>query len=318
MLKMFLFTFFLSFSAFSQTVMEKLSDEESTVAPSEALVVEKVEKVSQTKKIFILSNENQSFNMGDFISLLVKNKPVARAIVAKTKNNIAGIKILKVYSQPDFDSLTVGKEVSIVRGDDSSYFKTAAEKELPKDEDLFEKKSLSEKELTYNEDEKKDYLIVNSSLLNIAIGSIESINLAAQSTRYTQLNAQYNYQFTRNFFVGALYGQNVVTDFPNYGLDTTLYNITFRLKYTFPIFWGLLIQPYAGYQVILTYSPSAGQDSSGTVSQAQLNYESSLIDQMEDNKFIIGLSTLIKIIPGWYVQIDLGNDIINAGFTVEI
>lgn len=317
MFKMVLFSFLLSFSAVSQTVLEKLSDEEEVVSPSGSLLVEKIEKISDSKRILVLSNENQGFNMGDFVSLLLKNKPVARAIVAKVKENIAGIKILKVYSQQEFDTLASGSEVQIVRGDDSYLFKPTTEKEIPKEEDLYDKAGISDADLD-EEDDKKDYVIINSSILNIAIGSIDSINLAAQSERYTQLNAQYSYQFTRNFFVNALYGQNTVTDFPNFGLDTTLYNITGRVKWTAKVFWGLVLQPYAGYQVILADSPGAGQDSSGTISQPQLDYESALVDKMEDSKFIFGLSVLISIVPGWYVQIDAGTDILNAGFSVEI
>lgn len=314
---MFLLSFFLTVSAFSQTVLEKLSDEEEAIAPSGALVVEKIEKISPSKRIFILSNENQAFNMGDFISLLIKDKPVARAIVAKIKENIAGIKILKIYSQTEFDVLALGNEVQIVRGDDSAYFKTKVEKDVPKEDDLYDSSNISEDELK-EDDEKKNYIIENSSIFNIALGSIDSINLAGQSERYSQLNLQYSFQFTRNFFVNVLYGQNTVTDFPNFGLDTKLYNITARVKWTARIFWGLLLQPYAGYQVIIADSPSAGQDSSGTISQGQLNYESALIDKMEDSKFIFGLSVFIKIVPGWYVQLDLGTDILNAGFSVEI
>ncbi len=314
---MFLLSFFLTVSAFSQTVLEKLSDEEEAIAPSGALIVEKIEKIAPSKRIFILSNENQAFNMGDFISLLIKDKPVARAIVAKTKENIAGIKILKIYNQTEFDILTLGNEVQIVRGDDSAYFKTKVEKDLPKEDDLYDSANITEDELN-EDDEKKNYLIENSSIFNIALGSIDSINLAGESERYSQLNLQYSFQFTRNFFVNVLYGQNTINDFPNFGLDTKLYNITARVKWTAQIFWGLLLQPYAGYQVIIADSPSAGQDSSGTISQPQLNYESALIDKMEDSKFIFGLSVFIKIVPGWYVQLDLGTDILNAGFSVEI
>jgi hypothetical protein len=317
MVKMLLFSFFLSFSALSQTVLEKLSDEEEVISPSGALVVEKIEKISQSKRIIVLSNENQAFNMGDFISLLIKDKPVARAIVAKIKENIAGIKILKIYAQPEFDALALGNEVQIVRGDDSSYFKTKVEKDIPKEEDLFDKEAISDEELG-DADDKKDYLIVNSSIFNVALGSIDSINLAGQSTRYGQLNAQYSYQVKRNFFVNLLYGQNTITDFPNFGLDTTLYNITARVKWTFQIFWEILLQPYAGYQVLIADSPGAGQNGGDNTSQPQLNAESALVDKMEDSKFIFGLSTLIKIVPGWYVQIDLGTDIANAGFSVEI
>jgi hypothetical protein len=315
MSKLVLFAFFLCFSAKSQTVMEKLSDEEQTVTPIEGLVLEKIEKISPTKRIFILSNENNSFNMGDFISLFIKNKPVARAIVAKSKDNIAGIKILKIYSQPEFDGLVQGAEVQIVRGDDSSYFKK--EKEETKEADLYEKTGVVEDELKEDET-KRDFVIESSSILNVSLGSVEGINLAGQSARYSQLNGQFSWQFTRNFFVSVLYGQNTITDFPNFGLDTSLYNITARVKWTAKIFWGLVVQPYGGYQVLIADSPGAGQDSGGTISQPQLNYESALVNKLEDSKFIFGLSVLVRIVPGWYVQLDAGTDILNAGISVEI
>ncbi|MFI5390956.1 MAG: hypothetical protein ACHQYQ_06300, partial [Bacteriovoracales bacterium] len=279
------------------------------------LVLEKIEKISPTKRIFILSNENNSFNMGDFISLFIKNKPVARAIVAKSKDNIAGIKILKIYSQPEFDALVQGAEVQIVRGDDSSYFKK--EKEETKETDLYEKTGVVEDELKEDET-KKNFVIESASMLNVSLGSVEGINLAGKSARYSQLNGQFSWQFTRNFFVSILYGQNTITDFPNFGLDTSLYNITARVKWTANIFWGLVVQPYAGYQVLIADSPGAGQDSGGTISQPQLNYESALVNKLEDSKFIFGLSVLVRIVPGWYVQLDAGTDILNAGISVEI
>ena len=56
------------------------------------LVTEKIQKISLSKKIFIITNNNNSFAKGDFISLVLNNRLVSRAIVDKIQKNEAGIK----------------------------------------------------------------------------------------------------------------------------------------------------------------------------------------------------------------------------------
>ena len=59
---------------------------------------ETIKIISSSKKIFILTNNNQQLGPGDFISLALDDKLAARAVVAKTHQGQVGIKILKIYS----------------------------------------------------------------------------------------------------------------------------------------------------------------------------------------------------------------------------
>ena len=65
---------------------------------SENVFTETIKIISGSKKIFILSNNNQQLGPGDFISLALDNNLAARAVVAKVHQGQVGIKILKIYS----------------------------------------------------------------------------------------------------------------------------------------------------------------------------------------------------------------------------
>src|SRR5690606_5797144 len=59
--------------------------------------IETIKIISNSKKIFILTNNNQQLGPGDFISIALDNTLAARAVVAKTHQGQVGIKILKIY-----------------------------------------------------------------------------------------------------------------------------------------------------------------------------------------------------------------------------
>ena len=81
---------------------------------------ETIKIISNSKKIFILTNNNQLLGPGDFISLALENKLAARAVVGKVHQGQVGIKILKIYSMSQWTKLRRNQEVQIIRGDDSS------------------------------------------------------------------------------------------------------------------------------------------------------------------------------------------------------
>ncbi len=66
---------------------------------------ETIKIISASKKIFILTNNNQQLGPGDFISLALDNKLAARAVVAKNHQGQVGIKILKIYSVSQWSKL---------------------------------------------------------------------------------------------------------------------------------------------------------------------------------------------------------------------
>jgi hypothetical protein len=113
-------------SVYSQAVLDDLEDdtrtESATTDKLPDLATETIKVISPSKKIFILTNEKQSFSSGDYITLLLANKLVCRALVAKTSNNnLSGIKIIRIYNSSLWKQLATNKEILVLKGDDS-YF----------------------------------------------------------------------------------------------------------------------------------------------------------------------------------------------------
>ena len=314
-----------SHSTFPQSVMDTLAEEDEIDTEMTSLISERVEKISPNRKIFIISNENQSFNRGDFISLLISGKLVARALVAKTKEGIAGVKILKIYNLSLWKRMKKGREIQIIRGDDSYYQKREKRKKKGEiedevaEQDLFDKTIISE---DYLEDDITEGIFRTNNMISITYGWFQGLDSLNENAWYTQINFQYQYQAWRNLFVGLDFGMNTVQDFPSKGLDTRYYNIVPKVKYTFEVFWGLIIQPYVGWQFLVADSPGAGQPDSNTsgneTSPIQLQYELDLVDNSEKSMIVVGVTLVQPIVPGWNLKADLGMDILSIGVGLEI
>ncbi|OFZ14172.1 MAG: hypothetical protein A2X86_04790 [Bdellovibrionales bacterium GWA2_49_15] len=297
-------------------------DATSTVAPSN-LPTEKIESISPSKRIFLVTNTNSSFERGDYISMILNSKIVARALVAKMQNDTAGIKILRIHSLSLWNTLRVGSEVQILRGDDS-YFNRPVKKELKEDlgptskiedeDDLYSETKIGDDDLSL--EENKNRAIKNDNLVTGSYGRVEGVNNDGGSQYYGQFMAQWAYQIEDNIWVEGGYGQGVINDFPSVGLDTVLRNITFRAKYTVAAPLYSFIQPYIGYQMVTATSDSAGV-SDGQATQEQLDQENELMDKMNKNRPVFGVSWLKRLVPGWFMKVDLGTDIMNLGFTLE-
>jgi hypothetical protein len=312
----FLILFTLSPKLLPQTVMDRLSQDDPIQADEISLIPERIEKVSPSKRIFIITNENESFQVGDFISLLVDKKLASRALVAKRKDKVAGIKIVKIYNLALWKKLGPKTEIQIIKGDDSSYQKKdrPPQQMAPPQEDLFEKTVISD---DITEKDPKGSVIISNHQISVLLGWFEAINSFGESTRYSQLNFQYMYQAWKNIFLEIGFGSNVVKDFPSKGLDTRYYNITPKGKYTFEILWGLVLQPYLGWQFLIADSPGAGQTDSET-NREQLAQELKLVEDSEQSRAIFGITLQQAIIPGWNLKADLGMDIISIGVGLEI
>jgi hypothetical protein len=324
-------------STFAQNVLDDIEEEDRDSAAINAelapnLALEKIKTISPSKKIFILTNENQSFSRGDFISLLVANKLVARALVAKTTTDkISGIKIIKIYNLNLWKDLKPEKEVLILKGDDSYYTnleKTPTKDQLAQtqkndskvqsDEDLFNSTSLPGDEDDLSLDENSKRLIRPDNLISMNVGIIQAQDVDGSKKNYTQLNGTWGYQLADNVWAEAGVGSNTIRDYPFTGLDTRLTNIEVRAKYTISAPLYSYIQPYVGYQTILASSPGAGTDpGDGSRTQAQLDEELQLVQDLKKSTVIFGITVLKRIVPGWFVRADLGTDIINGGLTIE-
>jgi hypothetical protein len=303
------------------------------VEKAPGLVNETIKNISSSQKIFVISNENQAFDKGDFISLLLQNKLVARALVAKsTDAKLSGIKIVKVYSLDLWKQLDKGKEVQILRGDDS-YFspqklaeKDAKEKAKKKSDPKGKLKTEDDlyNTTTYNEgddntlEESSQRHIKTDNLLSLNVGMIDGVSDTGSNTRYAHLNGSWSYQLIDNTWVEFTLGSNTIKDFPAVGVDTRMIAYSARLKYTISAPFYSYIQPYLGYQVIVAQSPGAQNMAVPTLSTGgQTVTELQLVDQLKKSRVIAGATILRRIVPGWFARIDLGTDLINGGLLLE-
>jgi hypothetical protein len=331
--------FILSFCAplRAQNVLDDIDEEEridSTVGTEQApaLVTETIKVISSSRKIFIITNENQSFSKGDFISILLANKLVCRALVAKTTaDKMSGIKIVKIYNLALWKKLNLGKEVLILKGDDS-YFTTkekAPEKEkktknskdsskVQSDEDLFNSTSLNGNDDDLSLEENSKRLIKPDNLVSLNVGLIQGKDVDGSDKKYTQINGCWGYQISDNIWAEAGAGTNTIRDYPSTGLDTRLINLTVKAKYTISAPFYSYVQPYLGYQTILVNSPSAGVDpGDGSATPESLANELKLVQDLKKSSVIFGVTILKRIVPGWFIRADFGSDIFNGGLSIE-
>ncbi|WP_034729516.1 hypothetical protein [Bacteriovorax sp. BSW11_IV] len=314
-----LLTFLLNFSIHAQSFVDDFDDTASVEEVASDLPTEKIEKISASGRIFIITNTNQSFSKGDFISLIKFNKLVTRALVAKDTNGIAGIKILKTYSLDLFKDLRVGDEVKVLRGDDS-FFKVKKKEEtetskINEEEDLYNEDLITEDDLDLNEN--KNRAIKTDNIISASLGFLDTIDKDQNSIRLNQFNASWAYQFDDNIWGEVLYGEGTQKNFPDDGLGTKITNLTVRGKYTFagPMF--TYFQPYAGFQIINADSPGAGQPDAQKTDPVALQKELDLVDSLKEKRVIFGVTVLKRLVPGWFMRGDFGNDMLNVGFSLE-
>jgi hypothetical protein len=320
-MKKLIFTFILllSFNALSQGFLDEISGE----LTSSDLITEKIQKISPTKRIFIISNENNSFNKGDFISIVFLDKITARGIIAKTKKNYAGIKIVKINSWSHWQKLIPGANIQIITGDDSKFRSAASKKEedpedislIQNDSDLYNDVVIEDEILEVSENKNRH--LKQDNLLTINYGQVQNLDQNNESAGYQQFILSYAYQIRDNLWLEASYGQNIVRDFPSIGIDTTLRQISGKLKYTFKIPFYSYVQPYVGFLSAAGNSPQAGIDPTGNTSQTDLDNETKLVDALTKNEVIFGATIVRHLAPGWYARVDLGSDTISGGFGLE-
>lgn len=320
--------------AHAQNVLDDIEEEdrlESTSGSNESapnLVSETIKVIAPSKKIFILTNDNKSFSKGDFISLLLGNKLVCRALVAKVNEDLlSGIKIVKIYNVNLWKQLKVGKEVLVLKGDDSYYSnlektpkETAAknkkESKVQDEDDLFNSTTVNDDDLSLEESSKR--LIKTDNLISAGVGLLSAKTAEGDSARYTHVNASWGYQLADNIWAELALGTNSVNDYPSTGLDTRLISITTKLKYTINAPFYSYIMPYVGYQIIRADSPGAGvDDGTGKQTPALLADELTKVDSLKKSTVIFGATVLKRIVPGWFIRADLGTDLISGGLTLE-
>lgn len=314
----------LSFSSISDGIAQDIvseineaSTELLTTGPGD-LITEKLLKVSPSRRIFVISNNNSALFKGDFFSILIDNKLTARALVAKVLNDRVAIKIMKIYSIANWERIKIGIDLAILKGDDSFFRvnqENAEEAEVIKEEeDLFNETFLDE---DASLDEKTNRIIKPDNIAAFQYGQLESIDNDGAAFRYEHFNGSWAYQLGDNVWGEFIYGQGTVQGFPAEDLTTILTSYTFRLKYTIEGPWYSYIFPYGGYQSVTAESDAAGTDPNNSKSAASLQNELDLLDSASKSQVIFGVTILKRFVPGWFLRADLGSDIVNFGLAIE-
>ena len=317
----YLFSLFLTISVcYGQSIIEDLGMQEEEEAILANLNHEKVTKISPSRKIYLITNANQSFQKGDFISLIYKGTMFARALVAKDINGLSGIKLLRIHSPQIASLIRPNYPIQVLRGDDALFIQNDKRELIPKEEgDLFNQITLGESEDNIGLEEKKEQsLIRQDNIVSAWYGQIEGVNLRGESTNYGYILGSWGYQIGNNIWGEFSYGQNIINDYPEIGLDTKLQNFTLKFKYTVAAPAHSYIQPYLGYQLVTPQSPGAGkQNPTEPVSPEQLERELQRLNILKKNTPIFGLSVLKRLVPGWFVKFEFGSDIMGLGLALE-
>ena len=283
---------------------------------------ETIKIISSSKKIFILSNNNQQLGPGDFVSLALDNKLAARALVAKTHQGQVGVKILKIYSLAQWGKLRRNQEVQIVKGDDTGFEKkpvmasgpTDNTSKIKSEDDLYTGDITVEDDLT-GFDENKNRHIKPDNIVAVTGAFFEAAETEDRGgkIRTNEFGISWAYQFADNYFLEGLYGRALIDNFPADGTQTLANHLTARLKYNIKGPLYTFFMPYVGFHTYTISSPDAGKTDNEIVNRLQLD----AVENLKKSGPVFGVTILRRLVPGWFIKADLGSEIINVGFAIE-
>ena len=323
MLKIFsLLILFLQINIFSQDIVSDLSTGSVNSQRYEDLFTEKIKMISNSRKIFILSNENQRFTQGDFISLIISEELGVRALVAKIDDDRVGIKITKIYSLGIWSKMTPGTDVQILIGDDS-YYKKPEKKEVDDldsiqgEEDLF-KDTLGIDD--FDEDDTNRALRTDN-IVSITYGNYPGINADEEETNHPQFALTWAHQISDDIYAEALLGYSQIDNFPaSDGVQTAVTTISLRAKYNFKLPLYSFVMPFVGISFIDANSPDAGRNKTGAAREKELRLVEELVPS--STNFILGATFLRRLVPAWFIKGEVffdsqGELNYSAGFAIE-
>lgn len=283
------------------------------------VIQETIKIISGSKRIFIISNNNQLLSPGDFISIALEDKLAARAVVAKIHQGQVGVKILKIYSMAQWTKLRRDLEVQIVRGDDSQFEKKAAPPAEPQsrirnEDDLYTGDIMIEDDLSVF-DENKNRHIKPDNLVGLHGSYLDAAEIESQGSNRRSLvvGLSWAYQFSDNYYIEGVYSRASFNDFPNEGQSTIVNSMVGRLKYNIKGPLYTFFQPYLGFRVQSVSSPDAGNNNNAQISLE----EKAAIEDLEKSGVVFGVTVLRRLVPGWFVKANVGSDMINLGFSIE-
>lgn len=320
-LRSFFFTstlLFLTGISFAQGVMEDIRTPLETGSSDSSLFTETIKIISASKKIFVLTNSNQQLGQGDFVTLILDDNKAARALVAKTYDGNAGLKIIKIYSLTQWGRMRKNMNIQIIRGDDSYFGKKEVTpqtvEEAPKirtEEDLYNSVVIDD-DPELDDDNKRH--IKPDNVISTGLGFANFDDAEGGSKRGMTISGAWAFQFTDNWFAELFYGRTSLGDFPGKQAQTIVNNVVGRLKYNFKAPLYSFIMPYIGFQSQTVSSPDAGK---GNIDTVQAANEREIVDDLNKTGLVVGVTLLRRLVPGWFVKADLGTDVLSVGVAIE-
>ncbi len=311
-------TFILLFcsTTFAQSAIDDLSDDTSFSMPTYDLVTEEIVNMSLTKRIYLLTNKSESYARGDFLTILLDQKPIARGLVAKISGQLSAVKITKIYSMELYKILSKRMKVQVIRGDDSFYRKTKEnledESKIASEDDLYDETTILDEDLQSDSENRKD-VIKNDNVVSVGVGYVEGFDESGNEAKNQQFNATWAYQMDSNIWIEGLFGQHLIKDYPATGLDTAVKNYSIRAKYALKGPLYTIFMPYIGFQIIDATSPGAGSETTSTQAQA----EEQLVENVKERGVILGVTALKRLVPGWFIRLEAGTDMLALGLALE-
>lgn len=288
----------------------------------ENVFVETIKIISGSKKIFIITNNNQQLGPGDFISFALDNNLAARAVVAKTHQGQVGVKILKIYSLTQWGRLRRDQEVQIVKGDDSLFSKKVVEEKVDEtktgkiksEDDLYTGDVVVDDDVgIFDENKNRHIKPDNVVALTGAFYQAAEVESRGGTVRTNEFGLSWAYQFADNYFIEGLYGRAMLDNYPGDGAQTLVNHLTARLKYNIKGPLYTFFMPYVGFHTYTVSSPKAGETGVQTTDEEELQ----AIDDLKKSGPVFGVTVLRRLVPGWFIKGDVGSDIINLGFAIE-
>jgi len=285
------------------------------------IFTEKIIKISESRRIFALSNQNNILKVGDFFSILMDKDLACRGIVARIRDEYIGVKIVKIYSLKLWTTLKEGMNVKILRGDDSFYDKSKFKKkekedqgpQIKSEDDIYDENVIVDDLGEIDQNNKR--AIKTDNIISGGYSRITAEGLEGEGEKdAAHFSGSWSYQVADNVWGEFLYGYSLLGDYPSGGLDTAVTDIVVRFKYAIEAPFYSYVLPYVGYQMRAADSPLAGE---GSISETQATQELALVDKLGSNSIIFGVTVLRRLVPGWFAKVDLGTDVINVGVALE-
>ena len=316
----FIYSFLFANVATAQSLVEDANLSQDMLG-MENTFTETIKIISDTKKIFIITNNNEQLGPGDYISIAIDESLAARAVVAKLHQGQVGIKILKIYSVAQWGKLRRDLPVLIIKGDDS-YFGKKPEvavddspvAKIRSEEDLYTGDVVDDDIAVFDDAKNRNIRPDNLvSLYGTYFYAKEIASREEKDVRTMEIGVSWAFQFADNFYAEGIYGRALLNNYPLERKQTLSNHLTGRLKYNIKGPLYTFFMPYIGYHTYNISSPSAGKGDDLQINEEELQ----AVNKLKKSGVIAGVTVLRRLVPGWFVKADLGTDVVNVGFAIE-